>query len=316
MIYAYISTLSMLKNSLKLLKKGTNNVEHDENQYLALILDILNEGSLECGRNGDVKMIYGSAMHFSLDNNVIPFITTKKLAWKTCLRELLWFIKGNTDNNILQNQNVHIWDGNGSRDFLDSRGLNYLREGDLGPIYGHQWRFFNAPYDTCDTDYTGKGIDQLDYIIKSLKDTNKRTSRRLVMSAWNPSQLNEMALPPCHILCQFNVENGIELSCSLYQRSGDVALGVPFNIASYSFLTHILAKHCGLIAKDFYYYLGNCHIYDDHIDGMHEQLERLPYDFPTLSIIQTCNDINEYTEDMFKINDYNFHETIKLKMRK
>ena len=148
---------------------------------------------------------------------------------------------------LLQNQKVKIWNANASRDFLDSRGLHNLKENDLGPVYGHQWRHFNAKYGSCDDDYSNKGVDQLQYIIDSLKDPNERFSRRLVMSAWNPCQLNEMALPPCHVLTQFNVSNNNELSCSLYQRSGDVGLGVPFNIASYSFLTHIIAKHLSLI---------------------------------------------------------------------
>jgi thymidylate synthase len=227
---------------------------HDENQYLKLVSDVLREGVMENGRNGNVLTIFGSAMHFSLKDNTIPLLTTKKLAWKTCLRELLWFIRGQTSNEILKKQNVHIWDGNASRDFLDSRGLNNLQENDLGPVYGHQWRHFNAKYTDCNTDYTGQGIDQLDYIIKSLKDPKERTSRRLVMSAWNPCQLNEMALPPCHVLCQFNVTNGNKLSCSLYQRSCDLGLGAGFNISSYSFLTHLIAHHCNLEVLDFYYH--------------------------------------------------------------
>jgi len=199
---------------------------------------------------------------------------------------------------------------------LDSRGLHHLEEGDLGPIYGHQWRHFNAHYVNCETDYSGKGIDQLDYIIRTLKNPDERTSRRLVMSAWNPCQINEMALPPCHVLCQFNVIGGNKLSCALYQRSGDIGLGVPFNIASYSILTHLIAKHCNLEASDFYYYLGNCHIYDDHIEPLKEQIKRIPYQFPTLNITKLCNDINDYTEDMFIIENYNFSETIKMNMRK
>lgn len=289
---------------------------HEENQYLSLISEILEHGSMEEGRNGNALTEFGAAMHFSLENNKIPLMTTKRLAWKTCLRELLWFIRGSTDNKLLKQKNVHIWDDNGSRDFLDSRGLSHLEEDDLGPVYGHQWRFFNAPYTTCSDDYTGKGIDQLEYIIKSLKDPLQRNSRRLVMSAWNPCQIDEMALPPCHVLCQFNVVKGDKLSCSLYQRSGDVGLGVPFNIASYSFLTHLIAKHCGLVATDFYYYLGNCHIYDDHIEYLKEQIKRDPIEFPTLTINGTHENINDYLEEMFEIENYRFQEPIKMVMRK
>ncbi|MEX0598463.1 MAG: thymidylate synthase, partial [Candidatus Paceibacterota bacterium] len=285
----------------------------DENQYLTLVQEILKEGTMETGRNGKVITVFGAAMHFSLDNNTIPFLTTKKLAWKTCLRELLWFIRGQTSNNILREQNVHIWDANGSRDFLDSRGLNY-EENDLGPVYGHQWRHFNAEYKDCNTDYTGQGIDQLQYIINSLKDPKERNSRRLVMSAWNPCQLNEMALPPCHILCQFSVKDGNKLSCSLYQRSVDLCVGSPINIASYCFLTHLIAHHCDLIADDFVYYMGNVHIYEDHINGANEQIFREPYAFPKLLIKNKYENINDYNLEDFEILDYKSHPLIKFKM--
>lgn len=287
---------------------------HDENQYLKLVSDVLREGVMENGRNGNVLTIFGSAMHFSLKDNTIPLLTTKKLAWKTCLRELLWFIRGQTSNELLKKQNVHIWDGNASRDFLDGRGLNNLKENDLGPVYGHQWRHFNAKYTDCNTDYTGQGIDQLDYIIKSLKDPKERTSRRLVMSAWNPCQLNEMALPPCHVLCQFNVTNGNKLSCSLYQRSCDLGLGAGFNISSYSFLTHLIAHHCNLEVLDFYYYLGNCHIYEQHIEPLREQILREPYKFPKILIKNKYEHIISYNVDDFEILDYDFHPVIKMEM--
>jgi thymidylate synthase len=242
----------MLKIGLESLKYGeSKNLEdkHDEYQYINLIKHILDYGTMIEGRNGKTLTIYGSSMHFSLENNTWPLLTSKKVAWKTCAKELFWFLKGSTSNNELQEQNVHIWDGNGSREFLDSRGLTHLEENDLGPIYGHQWRFFNAPYKNCNTHYNNKGVDQINYIIDSLKDPKERYSRRLILSAWNPQQLDEMALPPCHVLAQFNVIDN-KLSCSLYQRSGDVGLGVPFNIASYSLLTHIIAKHCDLEAKN------------------------------------------------------------------
>ena len=289
---------------------------HPEEQYLQLIRDILSEGVMENGRNGNVLTVFGSAMRFSLENDIIPILTTKKVAWKTCLKELLWFICGDTSNIRLQQQNVKIWNGNGSRDFLDSRGLHHLKEGDLGAVYGHQWRFFNAEYETCDTDYTGKGVDQLQYVIDNLKNPETRNSRRLLVSAWNPCQLDQMALPPCHVLMQFNVIGGDKLSCALYQRSGDVGLGVPFNIASYSFLTHIIAKHCGLKPYEFIYHLGNAHIYDDHIESLKMQVDRKPYEFPTLKIKQQRENINDYTMGDFELSEYKTHETIKMEMRK
>jgi len=289
------------------------NCPHEEYQYLNLIHDVLCEGTIEKGRNGITKSIFGSAMVFSLSDGIIPILTTKRTAWKTCIRELLWFIRGDTNNANLQSEGVHIWDDNGSREFLDSRQLYNNREGDLGPVYGHQWRHFNAKYETCDSDYKGKGIDQLSQIIELLKNPATRNSRRMILSAWNPCQLDEMALPPCHILCQFNVSDGNKLSCSLYQRSGDIGLGVPFNIASYSTLTHLLAKHCGLEAYEFVYFLGNAHIYE-HIAPLKEQLGREPYEFPKLEIRMTREKIDNYIIDDFKIKEYKCHDTIKMKM--
>ena len=303
----------MLKKALENLKINNGNI-HDENQYISLIKDIINDGQMVEGRNGKALTVYGAAMHFNLGIN-IPILTTKKVAWKTCAKELFWFIKGQTNNQLLKNVKVHIWDANASRDFLDSRNLQHLVEDDLGPVYGHQWRHFNAEYKDCNTDYTGKGMDQIAYIIKCLKDPVERYSRRLIMSAWNPQQLDQMALPPCHVLAQFNVI-GNELSCSLYQRSGDVGLGVPFNIASYSLLTHIIAKHCDLIPKEFIYYLGNAHIYDDHIEELKKQVERKPFIFPKINIKNKYNDIEDYSLEDIELIDYKCHTSIKMEMRK
>ena len=297
-------------------KKNKGTGKSEEYQYLDLITDILEEGTMEEGRNGLTKSIFGAAMHFSLENGTIPLLTTKRVAWKTCFKELLWFIRGDTNNENLQKEGVAIWNDNASRDFLDSRGLTHLRENDLGPVYGHQWRHFNAPYTTCDENYHGKGVDQLEQIIKCLKDPLQRTSRRMVMSAWNPCQLDEMALPPCHIMAQFNVTSGNKLSCCMFQRSGDVGLGVPFNIASYSFLTHLLAKHCDLEPFEFIYYLGNAHIYDDHIESLEEQVKSEPHAFPKIVIDSKYDSIEEYNIENVNIENYICHETIKMKMRK
>ena len=288
--------------------------EHEEYQYLNLLHDILQHGVMEKGRNGNTKSVFGSSMYFSLENGKIPILTTKKTAWKTCLKELLWFIRGDTNNEHLQLDGVHIWDGNGSREFLDSRGLSNNRVGDLGPIYGHQWRHFNADYKTCDEDYSGQGVDQLQEIIDTLKNPETRTSRRMIMTAWNPCKLNEMALPPCHILCQFNVTDGSKLSCSMYQRSNDECCGTPFNIASYSFLTHLLAKHCGLEAYEFIYVKGNCHIYEEHIEGAKLQLQREPYPFPKISIQRIRENISDYQVEDFEVHDYQHHPPIKFQM--
>jgi thymidylate synthase len=289
-------------------------VFHEEYQYLNLIHDIIETGVLEKGRNGFTKSVFGASMVFSLTDGKIPILTTKRTAWKTCFKELLWFIRGDTNNIHLQEDGVHIWDANGSREFLDSRGLINNREGDLGPVYGHQWRHFNATYSNCDADYSNKGVDQLQQIIEQLQNPETRTSRRMIMSAWNPCQLDEMALPPCHILCQFNVHDGNKLSCALYQRSGDVGLGVPFNIASYSALTHLIAKHCGLQAHEFVYHLGNAHIYQEHIEPLMKQLERTPYEFPKIEICEKREKIENYKIDDIKIINYKSHETISMKM--
>ena len=292
--------------------------DHEENQYIELVKKIINEGTWEETRNGKTKSIFGNMMRFSLKNGKIPILTTKKMAWKTCLKELLWFVRGDTDNTLLNNQGVHIWDANASKEFMESRGISHYPEGQLGPIYGYQWRHFNARYNSetgqPHEGETEKCVDQLQSIINYLKNPETRTSRRLIMTAWNPAQLNEMALPPCHILCQFNVHNGNQLSCALYQRSGDVGLGILFNIASYSFLTHLLAKHCGLEAYEFVYFLGNAHIYEEHIPALSEQILREPYELPTLQIVNQRENINDYEVSDFQLMNYKSHDTIKMKM--
>jgi thymidylate synthase len=274
---------------------------NEEQQYLDLVRSILVNGHVEQGRNGVTKSIFGSSMRFSLKNGKIPILTTKKVAWKT--------------NTILQKQGLHIWDGNASKDFVSQVGLAHYPEGILGPIYGYQWRHFNAPYDVRNgvvLDENQNGIDQLQYIIDQLKNPATRNSRRLIMTAWNPCQLNKMVLPPCHVMCQFNVHDGNKLSCAMYQRSVDVPIGSPFNIASYCFLTHLLAKHCGLEAYEFIYFMGNCHIYQEHLETIKTQISRVPFPFPTLEIVNKRENINDYLVSDFKLIDYQCHEPIKM----
>jgi len=303
--------IRQLNQSMRPLANRINH--HQEYQYLQLIQDILNHGEYQEGRNGRTKQLFGASMRFSLENQ-IPLLTTKRVAWKTCLRELLWFIRGSTDNRELREKNVHIWDANGSREFLDSRGLSHYPEDDLGPIYGYQWRHFNAPYHVSTKENPTGYPDQLQEIIDSLKDPEKRYSRRLIMTAWNPCQLNEMALPPCHVLSQFHVQ-GNKLSCALYQRSADVGLGMPFNIASYSFLTYLLAHHCGLIPHEFVYFVGNAHIYEDHIPALEKQCLREPFPFPKVSIQASPKEsIEEYSEGDIRLEKYQNHGVVKMKM--
>ena len=284
-------------------------MEHEEFQYLNLIRKILDNGSEEKTRNGITKVLFGETMRFSLKDGIIPILTTKKTAWKTCLKELLWFIRGSTSNRELKEQKVNIWNQNSSREFLDSRNLDY-EEGDLGPIYGFQWRNWN-----------NEGIDQIEGVIKSLK-TNPN-SRRILVTAWNPSVLpdtsksfsknilnGKAALPPCHAFFQFYVSNS-KLSCQLYQRSADVFLGVPFNIASYSLLTMMVAQVCGLEVGEFIHSFGDVHIYSNHIDQVELQLRRKPKKLPTIKINKTINEIFQFTFDDFELIGYNPHPPIK-----
>lgn len=278
-------------------------------QYTELVKKIM-EGVKENSRNGITYSLFGETMRFSLDK--LPMVTTKRVSFKNIIEELLWFIRGDTNNQLLKDKGVHIWDANASREFLDSAGLKN-EENDLGPIYGHQWRHFNAPYSSCHEDYSGKGVDQLQNIIDALKNPEKRYSRRLVMSAWNPEQLSEMALPPCHIMAQFNVQENV-LSCILYQRSADVGLGMPYNITSYSILTCLLAHHCDLIPGEFIYMIGNAHIYEEHVEGLSEQIKREAFPLPTLTILNKYENINDYKSNDFKLTSYQCHPSIKLQI--
>lgn len=249
-------------------------------------------------------------MRFNLRGQ-FPLLTTKQVFWRGVAEELLWFIKGSTDARLLQQKNVRIWDGNSTREFLDAAGFKHRQVGDLGPVYGFQWRHYGAKYGTCNDDYSGVGIDQLRGIIERIK-TNP-TDRRIIMTAWNPSQLSEMALPPCHCLVQFYVDNG-ELSCQLYQRSADMGLGVPFNIASYALLTYMIAHVTNLKPGDFIHSLGDTHIYMNHIKPLREQLGRKPRPFPQLSITRRVTDIDDFKFEDFNIIGYNPYPNIKMEM--
>ena len=290
----------------------------NDTEYLNLIRTVMQFGDKKFGRNGNTISYFGHQMRFDLRDNMIPIITTKKMAWKTCLRELLWFVKGHTDNKILKEQNVRIWNGNATREFLDSRGLITNEEDDLGPIYGFQWNNFNGTY-RAHNDYDNNGVNQLDYIVKALKNTSNegenKYSRRLIVSAWNPCQLDQMALPPCHVLFQFYVNSKDELSCHLYQRSGDVGLGVPFNIASYAFLTHLIAFHCDLKPGHLIHSLGDCHIYDDHVMVLSKQLSNKIYDSPKLVIKGKKQHLCDYTIDDFIVSDYHHSGVLSMNMR-
>jgi thymidylate synthase len=289
-------------------------IPHFENQYLNMVNRIIKHGTKQEGRNGNTRSLIGQNLRFNLQNNTIPLITTKKLAWKTCLKELFWFISGDTNNKTLKDQNVKIWNQNASREFLDSRGLHHLVEDDLGPVYGHQWRHYNAKYYNSNINYEGKGVDQLQNVINQLKDKETRNSRRIILNSWNPNQIDEMALPPCHVMSQYIVKDG-ELSVLLYQRSGDVGLGIPFNIASYSFLAHILGKHCDLKPKEFIHIIGDAHIYEEHVNALQEQMVKTPYHFPKVNIENKYEKIEDYGMKDIEIIDYKYHDKIEMIMK-
>eukprot|EP01063_Lacrimia_lanifica_P032957 TRINITY_DN573_c0_g1_i1.p2 TRINITY_DN573_c0_g1~~TRINITY_DN573_c0_g1_i1.p2 ORF type:complete len:504 (+),score=225.75 TRINITY_DN573_c0_g1_i1:50-1513(+) len=287
-------------------------VNREERQYLDLVRDIMETGVEKGDRTGTGTISkFGAQSRWSLRDGCLPLLTTKRVFWKGVAEELFWFIKGSTNGKILSDKGVGIWDGNGTKEFLESRGLGHREAGDLGPIYGFQWRHFGAAYTDCHADYTGKGKDQLAEVIHKIK-TNPN-DRRIIMSAWNPSALDEMALPPCHVMCQFYVANG-ELSCQMYQRSCDMGLGVPFNIASYSLLTIMIADICGLKPGDFVHTLGDAHVYSNHVEPLKEQLKREPRPFPTIKIMKRRENIEDYEMGDFKILEYTPYPTIKMEM--
>ena len=285
-----------------------------EYQYIDLVKRVLYNGITKDDRtNIGTSSIFGNQMRFSLENNSFPLLTTKRVFLRGIIEELLWFIKGCTDSNELSKKNVRIWDGNGSRDFLDSIGFSSREEGDLGPVYGFQWRFWGADYIDNKTDYSHKGIDQLLNLIDQIK-TNPN-SRRLILSAWNIADIPKMALPPCHVMCQFYVADN-KISAQLYQRSGDIGLGVPFNIASYALLLKMVAYVTGYEPFELVYTLGDAHIYNSHIESMKEQIVRMPRDFPTLSILneESIHSIHDFTINNFSVQNYKPHKNIKMEM--
>ncbi len=259
---------------------------HPEQAYLDLLADILANGVQRGDRTGTGTLgVFGHQMRFDLSKG-FPLLTTKKLHRKSIILELLWFLRGDTNVKWLQDQGVSIWDEWAAPD------------GELGPVYGKQWRSWTAP--------DGRVIDQIANVITALK-TNP-DSRRHIVSAWNPADVDDMALPPCHCLFQFYVAQG-RLSCQLYQRSADVFLGVPFNIASYALLTVMMAKVVGLEPGEFVHTLGDAHLYLNHLDQAREQLQRQPYPFPTLEIADKA-DLFAFTYDDFKLRGYKAHEKI------
>lgn len=250
-------------------------------------------------------------MHFDLADG-FPLLTTKRVNFEAIKEELLWFLRGDTDSTRLAERGVHIWDGNGSREALDALGFTERRVGDLGPIYGFQWRHFGARYVDADASYEGQGVDQITSLVESLR-TNP-TSRRHIVCAWNPTDIPAMALPPCHVIAQFYVTNGAALHCHLYQRSGDVGLGVPFNIASYALLMTLIAHCCNLTPGTLHHTLGDAHIYTNHVDALKTQIARDPRPWPALALTTDATTPFDIRPEDIKLVGYAPHPPISMAM--
>ena len=260
-------------------------------QYLDLMTRVINEGTLKSDRTGTgTKSVFGHQMRFDLSEG-FPCVTTKKLHLRSIIHELLWFLKGDTNIKYLKENGVRIWD-----EWAD-------KNGDLGHVYGYQWRSWPTP--------DGRHIDQITQVINQIKNTPH--SRRMIVSAWNVGEIEEMALPPCHAFFQFYVANG-KLSCQLYQRSADIFLGVPFNIASYSLLTMMIAQVCNLKLGDFVHTFGDAHIYSNHFEQMNVQLKREPRSLPSMKLNPSVSDIFDFKFEDFSLENYDPHPHIKGKV--
>ena len=278
-------------------------------QYHDLLKDILAYGESRDDRTGvGTISVFGRQLRFNLDSG-FPAITTKKLAWKACVGELLWFLEGSNDERRLaeithgsKEGKVTIWSPNAMAPYWKPKAKF---EGDLGRVYGVQWRKWESPR-------WGSLIDQVSNLVDSLK--NDPNSRRHIISAWNVGELNDMALPPCHVMSQYYVSKDNRLSCHMYQRSVDVFLGLPFNIASYALLTHMLAQVCDLKVGELIISTGDTHIYKDHVEQVNVQLSREEYPLPTLYLNPIVKDINNFTMDDIKLQNYQSHDSIKAVM--
>lgn len=290
--------------------------------YLNLAKSVLENGVTKEDRTGvGTVSTFGNQLRFNLEGGNIPILTTKRVAWRSCLKELLWFLRGDTDAKILQRSGVHIWDGNSTREFLDKNGLEHYPEGVIGAGYGWQMRFFGAEYNPALSDTSAKhfnrlevgGVDQIEWVISELK--RNPHSRRIVMSYWNPPNLDKVALPPCHYSCVFNAQHG-KLSCHMVMRSTDIFLGLPFNILSYGLLTYIIAKRVDMEPHTLVISLSDTHIYKNHLTQMKLQLERIPLANTYIHLDNRIKDIpiEEISVDDFQLIGYFPHPTISGEM--
>lgn len=289
-----------------------------ENLYLNLLDEVIKFGEQRQTRNGITYSLFGKELVFNVTNN-FPLLTTKKMFLKGIVEELLFFIRGDTDTNKLMNKGINIWKGNTTREFLDKLGLDY-KEGMMGPMYGYQWRFFGKPYQYPSSSSINNDhyIDQFKLLINTLREDPH--SRRLLMTDFNPAMVNEGVLYPCHsLILQFYVNKTDtinKLSVKMYQRSADLFLGLPFNIASTSLLLYIVAKLVNMTPDMVHITLGDCHIYNEHLDAVKEQLSRVPYNLPKLIIpdFKTIEEVELSTFNDYSLVDYNSHPSIKASM--
>lgn len=273
-------------------------------QYLNLLNLVLEQGGQKSDRTGTgTASVFGHQMRFDL-NHGFPIVTTKRVHFRSVAIELLWFLRGDTNVHYLQDNKVSIWNEWSTAEQTARFGRP---AGELGPVYGHQWRNFGATKN-ADGSYNHDGFDQLKWLVNEIK-TNPN-SRRLIVSGWNPCEANEVALPPCHTLFQFFVQNG-KLSCQLYQRSADIFLGVPFNIASYALLTHMVAQVCDLGVGDFIWTGGDCHLYNNHIEQAKLQLSREPLPLPQLKLNPAINNLFDFKFEDIELINYQHHAAIK-----
>lgn len=289
-------------------RKIENINNKNEIGYLNLLEYVYTHGEYRNTRNGNVYSVFGKSLEFSLENNIFPLLTSKKMFLKGIFEELKFFLQGKTDTNILSNKGVKIWNGNTSRSFLDSLGFTNYQVGEIGPMYGFQLRNFNGEYSPNQN--ISNGVDQLQYIIDEIK--NNRNSRRLIMTTYNPSQVHQGVLYPCHgIVIQFYVDKHDKLSCIMHQRSADMFLGVPFNITSYALLTMIICKFTNLTPNKLIMNFGDLHIYEQHIHQIQTQLQRKSdlYEFPIINISKKLNILNDI--DTFELSDIEFVKEYK-----
>jgi len=297
-------------------------INQEEIAYLDILRDLITKGNERQTRNSITKSLFSRNLTFDL-NNGFPLLTTKKMFFRGIFEELMFFIRGNTNTKILEERGVKIWKDNTTRTFLDNVGLNHYQEGDMGPMYGYQLRFFNANYKDCNDNYLNKGVDQLKYVIDTiLKDP---FSRRIIMTTFNPAQMKEGCLFPCHsLMIQFYIreENDIYyLSQQNYIRSNDIFLGNPYNIASFALMSYLLCHHLNYITKSnkykpdmLYITLGDYHLYKDHYEAAQEQINRTPYPFPQLNIKNYHDNIEDYEYEDIEMINYMYHPAIKTQM--